>query len=339
MRINSITTPYNYPKTPTMKGKYTPQKCASASLVAAPLIKLSPVLSKILLNLVVFIASFSISGLLAKLAINCHKKPVQLEPKIEYKESKSLEEAKAFAKKNFKIKKFKVDDLSVANYVNEGLTILSNKYKGDVYMPRKITYKRCDNDDVGGEYSHVNDCLELNKISQDYLDKQLELRSKYVYDPFFKNYPIITNFKELENILNNKDKLSPVGKWSISNDIAKMFGIVKTTNKTSIALNEMVNDSEKDLFGPVYTGKFGILFHEMGHIFDIKSSNDNEKTRKSKEQIFQKGIKDMILPSYAQSKYGEFIAETFAGILNGAKYPKPIMDLFNSLTNIKLPKA
>lgn len=94
MRINSITTPYNYPKTPSMKGKYTPQKCASVSLVAAPLIKLSPVLSKILLNLVVFIASFSISGLLTKLAINCHKKPVKLEPEIEYKEAKSLEEAK-----------------------------------------------------------------------------------------------------------------------------------------------------------------------------------------------------------------------------------------------------
>lgn len=338
MRINSITTPYNYPKTPSMKGKYTPKKCVSAPLVAAPLIKLSPVLSTILTHVGIFLLSFLGTSLYSKFSIKRHKKPVKLEPEIEYKEAKNIEEAKAFAKKNFKIKKFKVNDLSVANYVNEGLTILSNKFKGDVYMPSKITYKRCDNDDVGGKYAPAHDCLKLNKVSQNYLDKKLELRSNYVYDPLFKNYPIITNSEELVNILNNKDKLSPVEKWSISSDIAKMLGIVVTTNKTPVVLNEMLKSSGEDLFGPVYLGRFGTLFHEMGHIFDMKSSNDNKKTRKIKEQIFQKGKQDLILPKYAKSNYSEFVAETFAGIMNGAKYPKPIMDLFNSLTNIKIPK-
>ena len=337
MRINSITTPYNYPKSPSMKGKYTPKKCVSAPLVAAPLIKLSPVISTL--------ANWAIGFVIGALGtLGCRfftekkfKKPVKLEQEIEYKEAKTLKEAKVFAKKNFKIKKFKVDDLGVANWINEGLAILCNKFKGDVYMPRKITYERCDKDSVGGKYAPGFDCLMLNKVSQDYLDKKLEQRNNYLYNPLLKEYPIITNFKELDNILNSGDKLSPVEKWSISNDVDKMIGIVKTTNKSPIVLNKMVNDSGEDLFGPVYTGKFGTLFHEMGHVFDAKSSKDNEKTRKIKEQFFQKHKQDLILPSYAQSKYGEFIAETFAGIMNGAKYPKPLMNLFNALTNIKLP--
>ena len=77
MRINSITTPYNYPKTPTMKGKYTPQKCASASLVAAPLIKLSPVLLKFLSGMGCFILGYFLNCLVTKLRINCHKKTVK----------------------------------------------------------------------------------------------------------------------------------------------------------------------------------------------------------------------------------------------------------------------
>lgn len=340
MRINSITTPYNYPKSPSMKGKYTPKKCVSAPLVAAPLIKLSPVISKILFNNIIpTVLSVLFFNFLPKLVAKFHQKPVKLEQEIEYKEAKTLKEAKVFAKKNFKIKKFKVDDLGVANWINEGLSILCNKFKGDVYMPRKIKYTHFAKDNVGGDYDILTDCLRFNKIPNEVLDAKLISRDDFIDSAMIDKYPIITNYKSFEDARKNMKNLSAVEKWSLANDMSKMNEVTPSKNQWPELMNKMMNIYERDLFGPVYTGKFGVLFHEMGHVFDMKSSKDNRKACKIKEQFFQKHKQGLVLPNYARSNYSEFIAETFAGIMSGGKYSKKLLDLFNSLTNIKLPNA
>ena len=46
----------------------------------------------------------------------------------------------------------------------------------------------------------------------------------------------------------------------------------------------------------------------------------------------------MVMPSYAKTNQKEFIAEIFAGILEGNKYPAKIMNLFHKLCNIELPE-
>lgn len=138
MRINSIPTYNNDYKTfknLTMKGNLTPRKCIASSMVVEPLLSMKAAM--------IFIAALSgILGLaefVEPLLQKIHSKPVKLAPQIEYKEAQTLDEAKKFAKKNFKIKRFVVDDLSVANLINEALTNISNKFKGDVYMPRMKT--------------------------------------------------------------------------------------------------------------------------------------------------------------------------------------------------------
>ena len=48
------------------------------------------------------------------------------------KKAETIEEARAFAQEKLGIKKFKINDLEYANWVNEGLTNISNRFKGNV---------------------------------------------------------------------------------------------------------------------------------------------------------------------------------------------------------------
>lgn len=64
------------------------------------------------------------------------KQVQQLAEHIEFKEAKSMEEAIKFAKEHLGITKFDVgNDLEMANWVNNGLTKVSNKYKGKAPIP------------------------------------------------------------------------------------------------------------------------------------------------------------------------------------------------------------
>ena len=64
----------------------------------------------------------------------------KLEENIEFKKAETIEEAKKFAEEKLGIKKFKINDLEYANWINEGLTNISNRFKGEVYFPQKIKF-------------------------------------------------------------------------------------------------------------------------------------------------------------------------------------------------------
>lgn len=67
------------------------------------------------------------------------KQVKQLAEHIEFNEAKSIEEATKFAKEHLGITKFDVgNDLEIANWVNNGLTRISNVYKGRASIPNII---------------------------------------------------------------------------------------------------------------------------------------------------------------------------------------------------------
>lgn len=337
MRINSIPTYNNDYKTfknLTMKGNLTPRKCIASSMVVEPLLSMKAAM--------IFIAALSgILGLaefVEPLLQKIHSKPVKLAPQIEYKEAQTLDEAKKFAKKNFKIKRFVVDDLSVANLINEALTNISNKFKGDVYMPRKIKYAQFDNVLTGGDYDLTLDRLRLNKFSQVDLDYNFDFNKRCLYNGALRQYPIATNIESLNHEIDNSDKLCPVAKWAVNHDISRLYQVSTSLPISVIKSSKIVHDSGRDQFGPLCTGKFGTIYHEIAHVFDFKSSKKSEKEYDAKKQIFNEGKKELVLPKYANSDYSEFIAEVFAGYMNGAKYPESLLKLFNSLTKIRLPQ-
>ena len=87
----------------------------------------------------------------------------KLEENIAFQKAESIEEAKKFAEEKLGIKKFKINDLEYANWINEGLTNISNKFKGEVYFPQKIGY--CSSFQTGGEaaYNPLLDSFLINE--------------------------------------------------------------------------------------------------------------------------------------------------------------------------------
>lgn len=60
---------------------------------------------------------------------------------VDFTKASTMDEAIEFAQKNFGIKTFDFgDDLEFANWVNEGLTNINNRYKGRAYMPKVIGF-------------------------------------------------------------------------------------------------------------------------------------------------------------------------------------------------------
>lgn len=67
------------------------------------------------------------------------KAVTKLAENIEFTPAKTMEEAREFAKKHLKIENFDTaDDLELANWVNDGLVRINNKYKGRAYIPDEV---------------------------------------------------------------------------------------------------------------------------------------------------------------------------------------------------------
>ena len=67
------------------------------------------------------------------------KSAKQIAEHIDFKEAKTLEEAKKFAQENFGAK-MELDNLEIANFINEGITECVNKTKGKTVLPEVIRY-------------------------------------------------------------------------------------------------------------------------------------------------------------------------------------------------------
>ena len=79
----------------------------------------------------------------SKIAKLCKEKIVlsKLPEHIEFKEAKTVEEGLKYAKEVLGIQKFEGDfSLDAINYVNKGITDVSNAYKGNLYIPSSVLY-------------------------------------------------------------------------------------------------------------------------------------------------------------------------------------------------------
>jgi hypothetical protein len=132
------------------------------------------------------------------------------------------------------------------------------------------------------------------------------------------------------------ESLSSVEKWMLIDTIAVAYetiGEAANVNPMLLIMPQTGIVPEHDFMGPVNYNKFGILYHELGHIFHIKST----PVLSSFNKLFE-GVKaELPLRPYIKSKYQEYVAEMFAGIMNNDKYPQTYMDLFHKVTNIRFP--
>ena len=78
-----------------------------------------------------------------------------------------MEEAAEFAKKHLGIQNFNLgDDVEMANWVNEGLTNISNRFKGKANMPKNVIFDEkyfAKNPDAAAYHYAVTDTIAFNK--------------------------------------------------------------------------------------------------------------------------------------------------------------------------------
>lgn len=189
---------------------------------------------------------------------------------------------------------------------------------------------------------------EIKKLSQkeqtalgDEMFKVLEAKNaiNYVNDLIAKN-------KEYANKLVEKgfiEKAEPIKTIKLD----KLFNIVKYTGKYT---------GEKVDFSPLKltirnfdkTTPFSTIYHEMGHLQDMKPRCNAKHKYGYDYSKYPQELKDWVdneeniriankVSSYSTYGPGEFIAETFAKLIEGKKPSQEVMDLYRKLEGPAVP--
>jgi len=196
------------------------------------------------------LASAIVGGIFIKGRLN-NKELVKLAENIKFEPAKNIEDAKAFAKTHLGIEKFDVDNLDVANWVNEGLVFVNNKRLGKAIMPKKVAYENFDEKAMAAMNS--NGTLTINKANIGDIDNLLNKSIEAM--PFIRRFEngtvkISKNLQtpQLQNLLNrfckSKD-LSFCEKVELYQNIASIKDmIVLIGTKPSLTLKQLFNDKE-----------------------------------------------------------------------------------------------
>lgn len=105
------------------------------------------------------------------------KAVTQLAEHIDFTPAKTMEEAKEFAKQHLKIKKFDTaNDLDLANWVNEGLVNINNKYKGKGHIPKEVMPVP---DELKDKYKTVSAAMRAGAGKGFYMDSTLIVNVDY----------------------------------------------------------------------------------------------------------------------------------------------------------------
>lgn len=219
---------------------------------------------------------------------------------IDFKPSKTIGEAKAFAKENFGIRKFKVDDIEVANYLNNAFACAVNITKGKIKLP---------------------DIVKVESISDAAAAVTGRLFSKekvMYYDP--SEIPTYAYFER---------EYLPTLKKICKGDIVNRF-----INAFKGDFTERVEAYEilcKTFGLQSYASPFNVVFHELGHLMHEKQSKDIYKRCLSNSSFLGDSKEIFIarkVSEYAATNSLEFVAEVYANLLSGKTYTKEIMDMY-----------
>ena len=203
-----------------------------------------------------------------------------------------------------------------------------------------------------------NIITEINKF--DFSNPELINKIKSGTMPFEKKLLWLISCRNINNALsrlvkfpdsvfyemvNNKKLMEKAQKIGINIDI-KAFENLPSRREKHFFVEELL----KKLGYKVKVEKPNIMdtiYHEMGHLQDTiyrVSPADLFESAKEYPKLLKEWLsnnKNLCTASkvsgYATTGPGEFIAETFAGLISGTKYPKDVIDLYKSLKGPMLP--
>ena len=281
------------------------------------------------------------------------KQVQQLAEHIEFKPAKTVEEAKKFAQEKLNVLYNDIDDVGTVNFINEWLTGIRNNPKlGKESYPRIIYKSDCRGSFYclttkeaiinGKNYGYAlgvnterftNFKSNINSIMNEIVSVQSD---RNLFKKVANGYDIAqpeldTPFvrKLLDRVnKSNLDNLSYQEKWSIYDDL--------------IAIQE-----GKIVDGKLVEQKRSLhtyLNHELGHLVHHKSISNFDELAKV-EELKERGkeisplVKEFTtdkthqatagkVSNYAKESPLEFVAETFAGLLDGKTYSDDVMALY-----------
>lgn len=327
----------------------------------------------------------------------------QLAEHINFQKAESVEDAIRFGQENLGIRNytgFEAKDLEVLNWVNEGLTNVSNKMNGKVRMPKGIgiVNQIMDSDFAFGGIIKEGEFKDwfaisrahLNKIDTSInntyeglkgcLDKCREKGAKLALDldcelmRRFKQNPSSLSFAEKIKLYNHMcfakysyetiacSPFSKIKEFLTQENLAILKNKGIETNIENIAtmstedqgnllfsmMKEISSHTEKPI---ILTQKpsmaHHLIYHEMGHVQDMVPrveakemfDNPNEYPKVLKEWLENKDHMQTAaeVSTYSQSGPGEFIAETFAELINGHNVSDRVKALYRELKGPPIP--
>ena len=228
----------------------------------------------------------------------------QLAEHMDFKKAGTIEEAKKFALEKLGVK-LNLNDLEVANYVNEGLVNVSNKLKGKTVMPKVVELDSSSEPISHGfmawrrEGSKLILKHQIENLAENARKKGV-LLDEYIRTAMYKDSRFAD--KGLSPFHYVHHELGHGNHFANCSESAKMVSLKKLADRG-------ITDTH-------YTEEF------------LKEINTPE---------LQDLFKNTFLSDYGKTAPTEFVAEVFANIVDGAKVPKEFMTLYEKYGGMPIP--
>ena len=289
------------------------------------------------------------------------KSAKQIAEHIDFKPAKTVEEAIEYGKNNLLIKNYKgfdSKDLEVINYINESLVSANNKIKTKEALVTDIIYESLEKN-RGFACLRDNNKLILNKNFIRNIDDEIAHIADVAIKEgtitktsdgmkFYKafNDGVVSN--KVENLLN---KHLNTKNLNLKEKI-ELMDYLHDLHYLNSKILELPHDKIKELldkntiFALTSNSSHKHIYHELGHKIHSKNTTlDNFYKMGKIEELKEWGIKDTAIieeflndktiqktagkvSDYAKESPLEFVADTFAGLLDGKTYSDDVMALY-----------
>lgn len=226
---------------PEFSGKFAIPEKAYRYSAAAKIITAKAAIDEFVLNFGpssgnYFLMAVCGAGALA-LSLRKPGKLHQLPEHINFTKAEKLKEAEEFAKDVLHIKNFDVDNLEVANWFNEGLTNISNKFKGQTFLPSELVFERIPfKKNAIAAYNSFQDRITLSRAHLENVDESLEQSFKctrpYVHLNFFSTEASHQKFiKSIQDYIHNPEDMSSIDKSNLNLSFQSHLSLVSELYK------------------------------------------------------------------------------------------------------------
>ena len=276
------------------------------------------------------------------------KQVQQIAEHVDFKEAKTLEEAQKFAKEKLGVLYHDINNLEIANFINEWLTKVHNKCKivDKTSYPKfiastnekQVTAPFCMTSSVKANKKFEGHILGVNMRTFDNFD---EFLNSVICDGSIiaKNksgkFVIVDDTYKTDFVNNVVGRMNNYGKETTIKEKIQLICDIQ-----GIQDGEIINGKLKEKVTSIYHN----LNHELGHLKHQYSAKDYESMKKIEEfkatnmpvsEVTKEFLNNSTIQKtagkvsvYAQESPLEFVAETFADLLEGKTFTDDVMALY-----------